>query len=72
MEPSSRGDLDRLAGFGTLVEEVETLRIVVWDPFANGLPGRLDGLEGLDVEGRGGWRRNESEGSELTIVHSRF
>jgi hypothetical protein len=52
------GDLDRLAGGGTLVEQVEArLRIVVWNPFADGLPGRFDGLEGLDVEGRGGWRR---------------
>ena len=42
------GDLDRLAGFGALVEQVEPLlRIVVWNPFANRLPGRLDGLEGL-------------------------
>ena len=42
------GDLDRLAGFGALVEQVELLlRIVVWNPLADGLPGRLDGLEGL-------------------------
>ena len=54
----SAGDLDRLAGSGALVEEVETrLRIVVGDPFADRLPGRFDGLEGLDVEGRVGWRR---------------
>ena len=51
-------DLDRLAGVGALVEEVETrLRIVVGNPFADGLPGGGDGLEGLDVEGRVGWRR---------------
>ena len=31
------GDLDRLAGFCPLVEEVESrLRIVVWNPFADG------------------------------------
>jgi len=41
-------DFDRLAGGGALVEEVETwLRIVVWNPFANRLPGRLDGFEGF-------------------------
>ena len=51
------GDLVRLAGFGALIEQVEScLRIVVWDPFADGLPGRLDGLEGFDVEGIGWWR----------------
>ena len=54
-----RGDLDRLAGGGTLVEQVEArLRIVVWNPFADGLPRRFDGLEGLDVEGRVGWWRD--------------
>ena len=53
------GDLDRLAGFGALVEQVETwLRIVVWKPLADRLPGRLDGLEGLDVEGWVGWWRD--------------
>ncbi len=42
------GDLDRLAGGGALVEQVGAwLRIVVGNPFANGLPGRFDGLEGL-------------------------
>ncbi len=51
------GDLDRLAGVGALVEELETrLRIVVCNPFADGLPRRLDGLEGFDVEGRVRWR----------------
>ena len=53
------GDIDRLAGGGTLVEEVETrLRIVVGDPFADRLPRWLDGLEGFDVEGWVGWRRD--------------
>jgi hypothetical protein len=48
-------DLDRLAGVGALVEQVETrLGIVVWDRFADGLPRRFDGLEGVDVEGRSG------------------
>ena len=50
------GDLDRLAGGAALVEQVETwLRIVVGNPLADRLPGRLDGIEGLDVEGRVGW-----------------
>ena len=31
------GDLERVGGFGTLVEQVEgRLRIVGWDPFADG------------------------------------
>ena len=31
------GDFDRLAGGGALVEQVEALlRVVVWDPFADG------------------------------------
>ena len=47
------GDFDWLSGCEALVEQVETrLRIVVWDPFADGLPGWFDGLEGFDVEGR--------------------
>ena len=51
-------DLDRLAGVGALVEQVAALlRIVVGNPFPDGLPRRLDGFEGLDVEGRVGWRR---------------
>ena len=42
------GDLDRLARVGALVEQVGAwLRIVVGNPFANGLPRRFDGLEGL-------------------------
>ena len=62
------GDLDRLAGFGALVEQVETrLRIVVWDPFADGLPGRFDGLEGLDVEGRVGWWRKVNDALPETV-----
>ena len=51
------GDFDWLSGCEALVEQVETrLRIVVWDPFADGLLGG-DGLEGFDVEGRVGWWR---------------
>ena len=47
------GDFDWLSGWEALVEQVETqLRIVVWDPFADGLPRRFDGFEGFDVEGR--------------------
>jgi len=26
-------------------------RIIVWNPFLDGLPGRLDGLERIEVEG---------------------
>jgi hypothetical protein len=47
-------NLDRLAGFGVLVGKVGScLRVVVWDPFADGLPRRLDRLERVDVAGRG-------------------
>ena len=58
MVPSSRGISTGFAGGGALVEQVEArLRFVVWNPFADGLPRRLDGLEGVDVEGRGRrWR----------------
>ena len=53
------GDLDRLAGFWALVEQVEArFRIAVWNPFADGLPRWFDGLEGLDVERRVRRRRN--------------
>jgi len=49
------GDLDWLPGFGALVEQVEPrVSIVSGNPFADGLPGWLDGLERLDVEGRFG------------------
>ena len=49
-------DLDRLAGVGALVEQVAAwLRIVVRNPFADGLPRRL---EGVDVEGRVRWWRD--------------
>ena len=52
-------DLDGLAEGGALVEQVEALlRIVVGNPFADGLPRRFDGLEGLDVERRVGWWRD--------------
>ena len=41
-------DLDRLARVGALVEQVAAwLRIIVGNPFADGLPRRFDGLEGL-------------------------
>ena len=44
-------DLGRLAGVGALVEEVETpFRIVVGNPFPDGLPRRLNALEGVRVE----------------------
>lgn len=62
------GDLDRVGGYGTLVEQVEgRLRIVVWDPFADGLPGWLDGLEGFDVEGRVGWWREVGDTLPQTV-----
>ncbi|MCX6976274.1 MAG: hypothetical protein NTZ94_18705 [Verrucomicrobia bacterium] len=52
------GDFDWLSGCGVLVEQVEArLSIVVGDPFADGLSGWFDGLEGFDVEGRVGWWR---------------
>jgi hypothetical protein len=52
----SRSSPSPLAGDGALVEPVG-LRwcFIVWNPLADGLPGRLDGLEGLDVEGWVGW-----------------
>jgi hypothetical protein len=54
-------DLDRLAGVGALVEQVAAwLRIVVGNPFPDGLPRRLDGIERLDVEGRGRWWRDSA------------
>jgi len=56
------GDLDRLAGGGALVEQVETrFPIVVWNPFADGRPGRLDGLEGLFARAAG-WPLNAGTG----------
>ena len=56
----SAGDFDWLPGCRALVEEVEIRHriIVIWNPFADGLPGRFDRLEGLDVEGRVGWWRD--------------
>ena len=56
-------NLDRLAGFGALVEKVRGWVIIVSrNPFPDGLPGRLDGLEGLDVERRVGRRRDVDDG----------
>ena len=53
------GDLDRLAGVGALVEQVETrFPIVGRDPFADGLPRWFKGLERVDVEWRIRWRRD--------------
>ncbi len=62
-------DLDRLAGFGALVEKVGScLRVVVWDPFADGLPRRLDRLERVDVERRGGrWRNGDDRLMSLPL-----
>ena len=60
------GALVELIGLGVgwgprLVEPVQ-VRFVVGDPFLDGLPGRLDGLHGVDVEGRGrrAWKTNNS------------
>jgi hypothetical protein len=48
------GDLDRLAGVGALVEQVEArFPFVGRNPFSDGLPRWLDGLERVDVAGRG-------------------
>ena len=62
-------NLDRLAGFGVLVEKVGScLRVVVWDPFADGLPRRLDGLERVDLEWRGGrWRDGDDRLMSLPL-----
>lgn len=58
-------DFDRLAGGGALVGQIQTwIRIVVWDSFADGLPGRLDGL---DVEGWVAGEQRGAEGSKLAI-----
>ena len=54
----SEGDLGWLPGFGTLVELLEVgLPVVVWNPFADGLPRWFDGLKRLEIEWRVGWRR---------------
>jgi len=39
---------------GFLIEPSE-IRLVIWDPFLDGLPRWLDGLHGFDIEGRR-WR----------------
>ena len=41
-------------GISFLIEPVQ-VRFVIRDPFLDGLPGRLDGLHGFDVEGRRWW-----------------
>ncbi len=64
------GDLDRLGGVWALVEQVAVwLRIVVGNPFADGLPRRLDGLEGLDVEGRVRWWRDVDDALMSLPLH---
>ena len=53
------GDLERLAGFGALVEQVEAwFPFVGRNPFADGLPRWLDSFEGLNVERWGRWWRD--------------
>ena len=65
------GDLDCLGGVGLLVEQVETrFPFVVWDPFADGLPGWLDGLERLDVEWWIGRWRDVDDAFPETLRHS--
>ncbi len=60
-------DLDRLAGFGVLVGKVGScLRVVVCDPFADGLPRRLDELERVDVEWRG-WRWRDGDDRLMSL-----
>ena len=51
-------DFDRPAGRGALIEPIGLFRfVIVGNPLPDGLPGRNDGIEGLDVEGRvGRWR----------------
>jgi len=52
-------DFDWLPGLSPLIEPVGLFGfVIVWNPFANRLPGRFDGLEGLDVEGWVGWWRD--------------
>ena len=63
-------DFDRLAGGGALVEQIATwLPIVGRNPFADGLPGRLDGLEGFDVEGWVGWWREVDDALMSLSLH---
>ena len=63
-------DLDRLARVGALVEQVAAwLRFVVGNPFPDRLPRRLDGLEGLDVEGRGRWWRDVDDALMSLPLH---
>ena len=47
-------------GIGRIPWTVEPIKVgfVVGDPFLDGLPGWLDGLHGIDVEG---WRRRAGE-----------
>ncbi len=51
-------------GFGGIPGTVEPVEVglVVGDPLFDRLPGRLDGLHGLDVEGRR-WRTGELDDS---------
>ena len=65
--------LVELVGLGVawrpfLVEPVQ-VRFVVGDPFLDGLPGRLDGLHGLDVEG-GWWRAREMDNAQPETVEA--
>lgn len=58
------GDCDPVAGLGALVKLVELrVRIVVGNLFADGLPRRLDELEGVDVERWFGGRRDVDDPS---------
>jgi len=60
-------DLDRLAGVGALVEQVEArFPFVGRNPFSDGLPRRLDGLERVDVEWRG-WRWRDGDDRLMSL-----
>ena len=52
-----------------MVEPVQ-VRFVIGDPFLNGLPGWLDGLHGVDVEGRRG-RAREMDNSLPEAVEAK-
>ena len=62
-------DFDRLARWGALVEPIGLFRfVIVWYPLADGLPRWLDGLEGFDVEERGGWWREADDAFPVATV----
>ena len=52
--------------FPGLVEPIQ-IRLVVGNPFLDRLPGWFDRLEGFDVEGRPGWRRDVDDALPKTV-----